>query len=138
MEQNVKCTKPNCDCLQKAIEKNSGDDVKSYPCLHNNVLDMAIKDFKPKTMTFRTALISKKPLYIDGTMRVNFTVDELVNFVEDYLKDNQPILTVEVHEPVKRKSFDERVQEALDKIKHIKNAGEPVKHTQDNHLHTKF
>lgn len=48
---------------------------------------------------FRTALITAKPLYIDGTMRVNFTVDELVNFVEDYLKDNQPILTVEVHEP---------------------------------------
>ena len=50
-------------------------------------------------MNFRTALTKAKPLYVDGTMRVNFTVDELCQFVEDYLKDNQPILTVEVHEP---------------------------------------
>lgn len=53
-------------------------------------------------MTFRTYLTTSKPLYVDGTMRVNFTVDELCQFVEDYLKNNQPILTVEMHEPVKQ------------------------------------
>lgn len=72
---------------------------------------------------FRSALIAEKPLYVDGTMRVNFTVDELVNFVEDYLKDNQPILTVEVHEPRTNKATIE--------------VSAPVKHTQDNQLHTK-
>lgn len=30
------CTKPNCDCVEKAIEANGGNDVKSYPCLHSN------------------------------------------------------------------------------------------------------
>lgn len=73
---------------------------------------------------FRTALIKEKPLYVDGTMRVNFTVDELVNFVEDYLKDNQPILTVEVHEPRTNKLEFE--------------VSAPVKHTQDNHLKTRL
>lgn len=63
-------------------------------------------------MDFRTFLTTARPLYIDGTMKVNFTVDELVKFVEDYMKDNQPIVTVEMHEP--------------------------VKHTQINHLSTKF
>lgn len=48
---------------------------------------------------FRTFLIAARPLYIDGAMKVNFTVDELVKFVEDYMKDNQPIVTVEMHEP---------------------------------------
>lgn len=33
MSDNVKCTKPDCDCLEIAIEKNGGTDVKSYPCL---------------------------------------------------------------------------------------------------------
>lgn len=28
-----KCTKPDCDCLEIAIENNGGTDVKSYPCL---------------------------------------------------------------------------------------------------------
>lgn len=74
--------------------------------------------------TFRTHLTTSKPLYIDGTMRVNFTVDELCQFVEDYLKDNQPILTVEVHEPRTNKLEFE--------------VSAPVKHTQDNQLHTKF
>ncbi len=73
---------------------------------------------------FRTALIALKPLYIDGTMRVNFTVDELVNFVEDYMKDNQPIMTVEVHEARTNKATIE--------------VSAPVKHTQDNHLKTRL
>lgn len=53
MEQNVnKCTKPDCDCIQKAIEKNGGDEVKSYPCLYHGITsEMLAKDFKPKSMT---------------------------------------------------------------------------------------
>lgn len=68
--------------------------------------------------SFRTFLTTARPLYIDGELKVNFTVDELVKFVEDYMKDNQPIVTVEMHEP---------------------NAiliGEPFRNTQDNHLKT--
>jgi hypothetical protein len=98
---------------------------------------------------FRTALIKEKPLYIDGTMKVNFTVDELVNFVEDYLKDNQPILTVEVHGPVNTcKGCGVEIPNGVEYCsllgcaKGFRNMfgikDEPVKHTQDNHLHTKF
>lgn len=27
------CTKPDCDCLERAEEANNGQEVKSYPCL---------------------------------------------------------------------------------------------------------
>ena len=27
------CTKPNCDCIEIAEQKNGGDPVKNYPCL---------------------------------------------------------------------------------------------------------
>lgn len=31
-----KCTKPNCDCVEIAEQKNGGNPVKSYPCLHSD------------------------------------------------------------------------------------------------------
>jgi len=37
MAQNVRCTKPNCDCLDKAMEANGGNGVKSYPCLRMDI-----------------------------------------------------------------------------------------------------
>jgi len=37
MAQNVRCTKPDCDCLDKAMEANGGNGVKSYPCLRMDI-----------------------------------------------------------------------------------------------------
>lgn len=39
--ESLKCTKPNCDCVEKAIEANGGNEVKNYPCLYNNIADLA-------------------------------------------------------------------------------------------------
>lgn len=90
---------------------------------------------------FRTALTTARPLYVDGTMKVNFTVAELCQFVEDYLKDNQPIVTVEMHEPKCGHRFTQHQDGSLKCIYCgiIKTLSfdEPVNHTQDNHFHTK-
>ncbi len=87
---------------------------------------------------FRTFLIAARPLYIDGAMKVNFTVDELVKFVEDYMKDNQPIVTVEMHEPNCTHDFEysnDGIYVCTICKFHIDTN---VKHTQINHLSTKF
>lgn len=31
------CTKPNCDCVEKAEEKNGGPVKYGYPCLHHDI-----------------------------------------------------------------------------------------------------
>lgn len=33
MDKNVKCTSPDCDCIEIAEIKNGGNPVKSYECL---------------------------------------------------------------------------------------------------------
>lgn len=45
MEQNVKCTKPHCDCLERE-ERRTGGPVKMYPCLANAGQKNSLGDLK--------------------------------------------------------------------------------------------
>lgn len=38
------CTKPNCDCVEKEMERMGQKGIKSYPCLKSDSED----DFKQK------------------------------------------------------------------------------------------
>lgn len=70
-------------------------------------------------MTFKEFILSKFPLYKDVDFSIIHTTwGEAFKLYEDYMKDNQPIVTVEMHEP---------------------NAiliGEPFRNSQDNHFKT--
>ncbi len=76
-------------------------------------------------MTFHEFLISRRPLYKDVDYdNIMVSWKDAKELFEDYLKDNQPILTVEVHEARTNKATIE--------------VSAPVKHTQDNHLKTRL
>ena len=34
MKNENKCTKPNCDCAEKEMQKQGTELIKSYPCLN--------------------------------------------------------------------------------------------------------
>lgn len=66
-----KCTKPDCDCIQIAVEKNGGTDVKSYPCLadQNTPMPTEFKKSKPipqSSLKEETKIVVWK----DGTYKV--------------------------------------------------------------------
>jgi hypothetical protein len=76
-------------------------------------------------MTFKEFIIEKFPLYGQtGFEGIFVSWGEVFKLHDEWLKDNQPILTVEVHEPKTNKLQIE--------------VSEPVKHTQDNHLKTRL
>jgi hypothetical protein len=57
------CTKPNCDCFEKAIEANGGNEIKSgYPCLHFNISDME-KSTSNESNQFSGQAIKRRWLY---------------------------------------------------------------------------
>lgn len=51
MEQklNTSCTKPNCNCIEIAEQKNGGNPVKSYECLSPYPIDLAKREFKKQS-----------------------------------------------------------------------------------------
>jgi hypothetical protein len=48
MEQKLKtsCTKPNCNCIEIAEQKNGGNPVKSYECLMPNEIELVKTGFQ--------------------------------------------------------------------------------------------
>lgn len=54
------CTKPNCDCIERAIDANGDNDVKSYPCLHSNAHEA--EKLKTGSLSNFEKLFSKKDL----------------------------------------------------------------------------
>lgn len=49
MNQENKCTKPNCDCAEKEMEKQGTELIKNYPCLKPDTrFDELNSEFKKK------------------------------------------------------------------------------------------
>jgi hypothetical protein len=63
------CTKPDCDCLEKAEEANGGQPVKNYPCLAATVEDFSQEKASPITVNLNDLFL--KPL-------IGFTIPCLV------------------------------------------------------------
>lgn len=66
-------------------------------------------------MTFKTFIISKRPLWVDG--KLHLTVDEMFELVEEWEKHQR------------ERTQEEKMRDAADLIK--------LDFTQDNHLKTK-
>jgi hypothetical protein len=76
----MKCNKPNCDCIEKEIEKQGTELIQSYPCLG---VPEEIEDLKRMTIQMNggTATFTKQPT--EEQLRL---VQELMDKAKEQLK----------------------------------------------------
>lgn len=82
------CIKPNCDCIEKAIEANGGQELKNgYPCLHcgTSELEKSANAFNPNNYS---KFLGEQPEKEEGTVE-DYSNSEQEKYLEN-LRLNRP------------------------------------------------